>query len=231
MDASILVIDDEPQLRKMLRLTLENAGYSVVEAATGNEGIDAAAAKGPDLILLDLGLPDRNGHDVLRHLRDWYASPVIILSVQDNSDDIVKALDNGANDYLTKPFRPEELLARIRSAIRHFRKERNVPVSDFGDLTVDFVNRAVRKRGALVKLTPIEYQLLCVLIQNESKVLTHQYLLGKVWGPDNQNDLQYLRVFVANLRKKIEDDPNRPSHILTESGLGYRFLGNTTQVK
>jgi two-component system KDP operon response regulator KdpE len=229
MDGLILVIDDEPQLRKSLRLTLEKAGYAVVEAA-GNEAIDAATAKGPDLILLDLGLSDKNGLDILRHLRDWYTSPIIILSVQGSSDDIVKALDNGAHDYLAKPFRREELLTRISAAIRSFRKQKNIPITQFGDLSIDFVNRVVRKRDALVKLTPIEYQLLCVLIQNESRVLTHRYLLANVRA-DKQNDLRSVSGFVASLRKKIEYNPNRPSHILTESGLGYRFLGNRAQAK
>jgi two-component system KDP operon response regulator KdpE len=230
MDALILVIDDEPQQRKILRLTLENVAYSVVEASTGSEGIDAATAKAPDLILLDFALPDRNGHDILRHLRDWYTRPIIILSDQNRSDDIVKALDNGASDYLTKPVRPKELLERVRNAILNFRKQKNIPITQFGDLRVDFVNRVVRKGDALVKLTPIEYQLLCVLIQNESRVLTHRYLLANV-RPDKQNDLKYVSGFVASLRKKIEDDPNRPSHILTESGFGYRFLGNSAQAK
>jgi len=149
----------------------------------------------------------------------------MIVSVENSTDDIVKALDSGANDYLTKPFRPEELTARIRAAIRSMRKDQNTPVADFGDLTVDFVSRVVKKSGSIVKLTLTEYRLLTVLIQSESKVLTHQFLLSEVWGPENQNDLQYLRVFVGNLRKKIETDPNRPAHILTESGVGYRFIG------
>lgn len=223
---TILIIDDEPQLRNLLRISLELDKYNVLEASTGAEGIDAAATHIPDLILLDLGLPDRSGHDVLKHLREWYSRPVIILSVQSGPEDIVKALDAGANDYLVKPFRNEELAARIRASLRHSTAERNTPTSKFENITIDFLSRTVKKNEVVVKLTSTEYTLLVLFAQNESKVLTHQFLLNHAWGPENENDTQYLRVFVGNLRKKLEDDPNRPKHILTESGVGYRFVGN-----
>jgi two-component system KDP operon response regulator KdpE len=224
MNASILIIDDEPQLRRLLRITLQAEGFQVLEASSGNEGITEAATKRPDLILLDLGLPDQNGHDVLKHLREWFVAPIIIFSVKDGTEDVAKALDNGANDYMTKPFRSEGLLARIRAAVRNFRKEKNVPTAVFGDLSIDFVSRTVTKGNSPVKLTLTEYRLLCVLAQNEGKVLTHQSLLFSVWGPENENDTQYLRVFIGNLRKKIESDPNHPAHIVSESGVGYRFV-------
>ena len=222
-NASILVIDDEAQIRKLLAITLQSNDYRVLEASTAKEGLTAVASHPPDLILLDLGLPDENGHEVLRHLREWYTNPIIILSVQTDEGDIVKALDNGANDYLVKPFRTGELLARIRSALRKNNGDENNAVLELGDLAIDFASRAVRKNDSLVKLTSTEYSLLALLAKNEGKVLTHQYLLNQIWGPSYRNESQYLRVFIAQLRKKIETDPNRPAHILTESGVGYRF--------
>lgn len=224
--ATVLVIDDEAQIRKLLTITLQSNDYKVVEAATGKEGLFLVANHPPDLILLDLGLPDENGHDVLRHLREWYSNPIIIISVQSSEEDIVKALDNGANDYLTKPFRTGELLARIRSALRKSSSQSKIPTANFHGLTIDFVNRTVRKEETPIKLTATEYALLALFARNEGKVLTHQYLLTEVWGPSHGNESQYLRVFIAQLRKKIENNPNRPSHILTESGVGYRFIGN-----
>lgn len=224
--ASILIIDDETQIRKLLTITLQSNGYKVLEATTGGEGLKAVAQHPPDLVLLDLGLPDENGHEVLRHLREWFSNPVIIVSVQSSEEDIVKALDNGANDYLVKPFRTGELLARIRSALRKSDREDNIPVAEFQGLSIDFVNRVVKKDNVVVKLTATEYSLLALLVQNEGKVLTHHYLLNKVWGPSHQDESQYLRVFIARLRKKIETDPNRPVHIITESGVGYRFIAH-----
>jgi two-component system, OmpR family, KDP operon response regulator KdpE len=221
---SILIIDDEAQIRKLLTITLQSNDYKVSEAATGKEALKVVATHPPDLIMLDLGLPDENGHDVLKHLREWFSNPIIIVSVQSSEEDIVKALDNGANDYLIKPFRTGELLARVRSAMRKANSESNVPVADFHDLSIDFANRVVKKNNITVKLTVTEYSLLSLLARNEGKVLTHQYLLNKIWGPSHQNESQYLRVFIAQLRKKIETDPNRPSHIITESGVGYRFV-------
>lgn len=226
---SILLIDDEAQIRKLLSITLQSNDYKVYEASTGKEGLAQVASHPPDLVLLDLGLPDQSGHEVLRHLREWYSNPVIIVSVQNSEDDIVKALDSGANDYLIKPFRTGELLARIRSALRKTSHAANTPVAEFTDLYIDFENRIVKKSNTVIKLTATEYALLCLFAKNDGKVLTHQYLLHHVWGPTHQNESQYLRVFVAQLRKKIENDPNRPSHIITESGVGYRFIGNVTE--
>jgi two-component system KDP operon response regulator KdpE len=183
-----------------------------------------AANHPPALILLDLGLPDENGHSVLQKLRLWYTNPIIILSVQKNEEDIVKALDNGANDYLSKPFRTGELLARIRSALRNAATEDGEMVFAYHGLEIDLAARTVKKDKQLVKLTSTEYNLLALLVKNEGKVLTHQYLLRAIWGPGFINQSQYLRVFIAQLRKKIEDDPNRPEFILTESGVGYRFF-------
>ncbi|MBL7856592.1 MAG: response regulator [Cyclobacteriaceae bacterium] len=223
---SILIIDDEAQIRKLLAITLQSNGYSIQEAASGKEALTCVAMHPPDLILLDLGLPDQSGHDVLKHLREWFTNPVIIVSVQNGEEDIVKALDAGANDYLIKPFRTGELLARIRSALRKAASVANMPVADYTDLFIDFANRIVKKDNVTVKLTATEYSLLSLFAQNEGKVLTHQYLLQHVWGPTHQNESQYLRVFVAQLRKKIETDPNRPAHIITESGVGYRFIGH-----
>jgi len=223
-NTSILVIDDEPQIRKLLSITLQSNDYKVFEASTGKEGLILAAGHPPDLILLDLGLPDESGHLVLKHLREWFNKPIIILSVQSDEADIVRALDSGANDYLIKPFRTGELLARIRSALRNAANQSPAPIANFNDLSIDFVNRLVRKNNAIVKLTTTEYSLLVLLARNEGKVLTHRYLLNQVWGPAHQNESQYLRVFIAQLRKKIESDPNRPTHIITESGVGYRFI-------
>lgn len=223
-NASILVIDDEVQIRKLLSITLQSFDYKVQEAATAKEGLQLVASHPPDLILLDLGLPDENGHEVLRHLREWYSNPVIILSVQSSEEDIVKALDNGANDYLVKPFRTGELVARIRSALRKAAMDENTPVLEFEDLSIDFAARTVKKNNVSIKLTATEYTLLALMVKNEGKVLTHQYMLNQVWGPSYRNESQYLRVFIAQLRKKIETDPNRPTHIITESGVGYRFV-------
>lgn len=221
----ILIIDDEGQIRKLLTITLESYDYKVLEATNGKEGLVAVANHPPDLVLLDLGLPDQSGHEVLKHLREWYTQPVIILSVQDSETDIIKALDNGANDYLVKPFRAGELVARIRSALRTSAVDERHPVAEFTDLSIDFASRVVKKKDAVIKLTATEYSLLALMARHDGKVLTHQFLLMHVWGPTYQNESQYLRVFVAQLRKKIENDPNRPEYIVTESGVGYRFTG------
>ncbi len=220
----ILVIDDEPQIRKLLNITLQSNDYKVKEAATAHEGLVMAANHPPEMILLDLGLPDESGHDVLKKLREWYTKPIIILSVQSNEEDIVKALDNGANDYLVKPFRTGELLARIRSLLRSTTSESENPVITIADIQIDLSARTVKKNNDAVKLTATEYNLLALLIKNEGKVLTHQFLLRSVWGPSYIDQSQYLRVFIAQLRKKIEDDLNKPLHIITESGIGYRFV-------
>ena len=212
------------QIRRLLEITLQSNGFNICEALNGREGINLAASQQPELIILDIGLPDLSGHEVLKKLREWYTNPVIILSVQSNEEDIVKALDSGANDYLVKPFRTGELLARIRSALRsNNNSEDTKAVFSIADIEIDFVARTVKKKNELIKLTVTEYKLAALFAQHAGKVLTHQYLLREVWGPGYINQSQYLRVFIAQLRKKIEDDPNRPVYIVTESGVGYRF--------
>ncbi len=219
----ILIIDDEPQIRKLLEISLESNDYKVISAENAKQGILLAANHAPDLILLDLGLPDKNGHEVLKELRTWFNKAIIILSVINNENDIVSALDNGATDYLTKPFRTAELLARIRVALRNNQVENFNNVENFGDLEIDFVARTVKKNAEIVKLTSTEFNLLALLAKNESRVLTHQYILKEIWGVGSQTETQYLRVFVGTLRKKIEENHNQPKHIITESGVGYRF--------
>lgn len=221
--AEILIIDDEPQIRKLLQINLESNDYKVVQASTGKEGLILSASHPPDLILLDIGLPDKSGHEILQELREWYNKPIIILSVQDNETDIVSALDNGATDYLTKPFRAGELLARIRSAIRRSQNTENNSIITCGDIEIDLVARIVKRNNEALKLTSTEYNLLALFAKNEGKVLTHQYLLKEIWGYSYQTETQYLRVFVGTLRKKIEENSNNPQHIVTESGVGYRF--------
>ncbi len=220
----ILVIDDEPQIRKLLKITLESNDYKIREASTAREGLFLAANHPPEMILLDLGLPDESGHEVLQKLREWYTKPIIILSVQSSEEDIVKALDNGANDYLVKPFRTGELLARMRSLLRTTTAGSEDPVITINDIQIDLSLRTVKKNNEQIKLTATEYNLLALLIKNEGKVLTHQFLLRSIWGPSYIDQSQYLRVFIAQLRKKIEDDLNKPLHIITESGIGYRFV-------
>lgn len=221
--AEILIIDDEPQIRKLLQINLESNDYKVIQASTGKEGLILAAGHPPDLILLDIGLPDKSGHEILKELKEWYNKPIIILSVQDNETDIVSALDNGATDYLTKPFRTGELLARIRSAIRRSQNTENNSTIICGDIEIDLVARMVKRKGETVKLTSTEYNLLALFAKNEGKVLTHQFILKEIWGYSYQTETQYLRVFVGTLRKKIEENPNNPQHIITESGVGYRL--------
>ena len=220
----VLIIDDEPQIRKLLKIVLESNGYKVIQAVHGTEGIHLAANHSPELIILDLGLPDISGHEVLLELRNWYEKPIIILSVLDSEKDIVKALDNGATDYLTKPFRTGELLARIRSSIRLNQNAQLQQTILSDDLEIDLTSRTVYREKEIVKLTSTEYNLLVLLGRNQGKVLTHQYLLRSIWGLGAQTETQYLRVFIAQLRKKLEQDPNHPKHFITESGVGYRFL-------
>ncbi|GAB4091472.1 response regulator transcription factor KdpE [Flaviaesturariibacter terrae] len=222
--AYVLVIDDEAQIRKLLQITLEAQGYAVQTAATGKEGLVLAANHPPDLILLDLGLPDQPGLQVLQELRAWYERPVLIVSALDDEANIVAALDGGANDYITKPFRTGELLARVRSSLRLVSGAEASSVISFGEIEMDLAARSVKRNGATIKLTATEYSLLALFVRNEGKVMTHQQMLTKVWGPGFTAESQYLRVYVAQLRKKIEKDPNRPRHLITESGVGYRFL-------
>ena len=221
--AEILIIEDEPQIRKLLEINLESSGYKVLQAATAKEGLAMASSHLPDLILLDLGLPDKDGHEVLRELRLWYGKGILILSVRKSEADIVRALDNGATDYLSKPFRTGELMARIRSAIRRNNTQEDSPKMEIGNLEIDFTGRTVLVNKKLVKLTTTEFNLLALLVKNEGRVLTHQFILKEVWGVGYQNETQYLRVFIAQLRKKIEQNPNQPDHIITESRVGYRF--------
>jgi two-component system, OmpR family, KDP operon response regulator KdpE len=219
-----LIIDDELQIRKLLEITLQSNGFKVESACAGKEGILSVASHPPDVILLDLGLPDQSGHEVLKHIREFYSKPVIIISVQSSEEEIVKALDTGANDYIVKPFRTGELLARIRSSMRFSGANEINTILEFENLSIDFVSRSVTKNNAAIKLTATEYALLSLMARNEGKVLTHQFLLREVWGKNSQQESQYLRVFIAQLRKKIEHDPNRPTYIITESGIGYRFV-------
>lgn len=220
----ILVIDDESQIRKLLEITLSTNDFDVKLAENGLEGIRYAATFQPDLIMLDLGLPDVDGQKVLQQLREWYLNPIMILSVKSEESEIVKALDNGANDYLIKPFRTQELLARVRSHMRNYIKEASEPVISSTNFSIDLMARIVKVNNEEVKLTQTEFNLLAILAKNEGKVLTHQYLLKEIWGKSYSDQTQYLRVFVAQLRKKIEKDANHPEMILTESGIGYRFI-------
>jgi len=219
----ILVIDDEVQIRRLLEITLSSNGFKVSCAATGKEGIIAAATHSPALIILDLGLPDSDGIEILKKIREWYQKPIIILSVRNSEEDIINALDNGANDYLTKPFRTGELLARIRVALRYSQENSEDPNLSFDSLTIDLPNHIARKNGEILKLTSTEFSLLAFLAKNSGRVLTHQTILKEIWGFGYIGQTQYLRVFVAQLRKKIEDNPAKPRLLITESGIGYRF--------
>ncbi|MGE0020668.1 MAG: response regulator [Draconibacterium sp.] len=220
---TILVIDDELQIRRLLEITLSASGYKIVQSATGKEGLVDAATLHPSLIILDLGLPDADGHEILKKLREWYTKPVIVLSVRDSEKDIVSALDNGANDYLTKPFRSGELLARIRAALRSATEKPESSILVFGTLSIDLQNHTARKNDEILKLTSTEFMLLSLLAKNPGRVLTHQYILKEIWGYSYTEQTQYLRVFVAQLRKKIEDNPSKPKLLITVSGIGYRF--------
>jgi len=219
----VLVIDDEAQIRRFLRISLEANGYEVHEVANGLDGINRAAQLRPDLIILDMGLPDIDGLEVLRRLREWTTTPAIILSVRDADDDKVAALDAGADDYLTKPFSLEELMARMRVAQRHTNPGPQSHLFTAGAVTVDLSRRQVTRNGEAVKLTPTEYALLRLLIQHAGRVLTHKQILREVWGPEYVEETHYLRVYFAQLRQKLEEDPSLPRLILTEPGVGYRL--------
>jgi two-component system KDP operon response regulator KdpE len=224
--ARLLLIEDELPIRKFLGASLASAGYQLDEADTGRQGLHRASQQPPDLVILDLGLPDMDGQDVLRQLREWLSAPVIILSARDQEKQKITALDNGADDYLTKPFSTAELLARIRVALRHATRGSNdglLATYECGDLKVDLAGRRVFARGVEVHLTPIEYKLLAILVGYAGKVLTHRQLLKEVWGPHQVEETHYLRVFMANLRRKLEVDPARPQYLLTEQGVGYRL--------
>ena len=221
----VLVVEDEPGLRRFLRATLVNAGFRIAEAERGAEALDAAAAQVPDLLLLDLGLPDMDGMQGLKELRRWSAAPVIVLTARDTEGDKVRALDGGADDYLTKPFSAQELLARLRVALRHASRRQGPddPVFQTGGLCVDLARRRVTVEGKEVHLTPIEYTLLSTLVKHAGKVLTHRQLLNAAWGPDYGGEAHYLRVYMAQLRRKIERDPANPQFLVTETGVGYRL--------
>lgn len=219
----VLVVDDEAQIRRFLRISLEAGGYHVHEAGTGKEGIFIAAKVRPDLIVLDLGLPDTDGIAVVKQLREWTKTPIIILSVRDADSDKVAALDAGADDYLTKPFSTEELLARLRVALRHAQPEPDLRVFTTGELQVDLTRRLVTVRGEPVKLTPTEYALLRLMVQHAGRVLTHRQILKEVWGPAYIDESHYLRVYFSQVRQKIEENPALPKYLLTEPGVGYRL--------
>ncbi len=222
----VLLVEDEAPMRKFLRAFLSGAGYRIEEASAGEEALSLAAQSPPDVVILDLGLPDMDGQDVLRKLRDWFKAPIIVLSVRNQDVQKITALDHGADDYLQKPFSTGELLARIRVALRHTAHAQNgneAPVFECGDLKVDLATRRVFVKGAEVRLTRMEYNLLTTLVRHAGKVLTHQFLLAEVWGPTQAENTQHLRVFMAGLRRKIEVDPAQPRHLLTEQGVGYRL--------
>jgi two-component system KDP operon response regulator KdpE len=223
---TILLIEDELPIRRFLRASLAVVNYRLAEAETGQQGLRLAAQQPPDLVILDLGLPDMDGQEVLRQLREWLHAPVIILSVRDQEQQKITALDSGADDYLTKPFSTGELLARIRVALRHARgRSADQESSTFasGDLRIDLAARRVFVQEKEIHLTPIEYKLLTTLVRHAGKVLTHHFLLREVWGPHRQQETHYLRVFMASLRRKIETDSAQPRYLLTEPGVGYRL--------
>jgi two-component system, OmpR family, KDP operon response regulator KdpE len=220
----MLIVDDEPQIRRLLTVTLEANSYRVLSAASGQEGVVLAAQHRPALVILDLGLPDLSGQEVLRRLREWSDTPVIVLSVQDDEKGKVTALDAGADDYVTKPFNTDELLARLRVALRRSSKTEEAAVVQAKNLVVDLATRRVTVGGREVKLSKIEYDLLRLLARHAGKVLTHRQILQEVWGPGHENDTHYLRVYIAHLREKLEANPESPEFLLTELGVGYRFI-------
>jgi len=223
----VLIVDDELPIRRFLRVSLAGEGYRVVEAATAAEALAQIAAQRPDVVVLDLGLPDRDGLAVIREIREWSSIPIVVLSVRDRESDKVSALEAGADDYLTKPFSVGELLARLRVALRHAAiagGTADEPVFATGELRVDVARRQVFVAGQEIRLTPIEYKLLALMVKNAGKVLTHRQLLRQVWGPEYGDENHYVRVYVAQLRRKLEVDPARPRYLRTEPGVGYRLV-------
>lgn len=222
----ILVIDDEPQIHRFLGPALDAAGYDHVRADTAAGGLKELARKAPDAVVLDLGLPDLDGKEALAKARAFYQGPILVLSARDRETEKIDALDLGADDYVEKPFGVGELLARLRVALRHrLRDEGAEPVIEAGDLKIDLIKRLVTRRGEPIRLSPREYDLLAQLVRGAGKVVTHRQLLTAIWGPAHEEDVQYLRVFVGQLRQKIEPDPSQPALILTEPGVGYRWMG------
>lgn len=225
-EATLLVIEDEPEIRRFLRASLPAHGYRLFEATTGRDGLAEAKARNPDLILLDLGLPDMDGAEVIRQVREWTATPIIVLSARDQERVKVAALDLGADDYVTKPFGLNELLARLRTALRHARRPDDGSTAALftaGDVTVDLERRLVRRKDQAIRLTATEYKLLATLIKHAGKVLTHRQLLKEVWGPLHVEEAHYLRVYMRQLRNKLEANPAHPRHLVTEVGVGYRL--------
>jgi two-component system, OmpR family, KDP operon response regulator KdpE len=226
---TVVVIEDEPQMRRFLRATLVSLGYRFHEAATGQDGLVEAATRQPDVIILDLGLPDLDGLEIIRRVREWSTVPIIVLSARDQEDDMIKALDLGANDYVSKPFGVGQLLARLRAVLRHAAlasQQRVESVFTAGALRVDLMRRRVSVGGAEVHLTPTEYRLLTALVRHAGLVVIHQQLLREVWGPNHEDQANYLRVFMLQLRRKIEADPARPRYLRTEPGVGYRLMAD-----
>jgi two-component system, OmpR family, KDP operon response regulator KdpE len=224
MNPVALIIDDEVQIRRLLRVALEGDGYKALEAKTGQEGLTEIANRRPDIILLDLGLPDMEGLAVLQRLREWSETPVVVLTVRDDESEKIGALDAGAEDYVTKPFSTPELLARMRAAQRKTRPAEEISVFKHGDLIVDLTSHVVTRAGREIKLTATEYALLRLFVRHPGRVLTHRYILREIWGPKSEEHRQYLRVYVTHLRQKIESDPTDPALIRTEPGVGYRFI-------
>lgn len=220
----VLIIDDELQIRRLLRLTLSSAGYGVCEAETGQTGLQEAAFNQPDGIILDLGLPDMDGVEVLRRLREWSRAPVLILSVRSGEREKIEALDAGADDYLSKPFSAGELLARMRAIMRRTQPNSDTSLVRFGEIEIDLAARIVRRSGAEVHLTAKEYALFRLLVQHRGRVVTHDHILREVWGPAGENNTHYLRVHMTHLRQKLEGNPQTPRHLLTDAGIGYRLV-------
>lgn len=223
--ARILIIEDEPQIRKLLKVSLNAHGYDLEEAANGKDGVNRAAMFKPDLLIIDLGLPDIDGKEVVKQIREWSETPIIILTARDQEQEKIEALDSGADDYMTKPFGVGELLARMRVCLRRAATVEQQPVLVCGGLVVDLQQRRVTVDGDEVKLTPTEYEIIKIMMQHAGKVITHKQLLKAVWGNAYQQDTHYIRVYIAQLRRKIEQNPTQPRYIVTESGVGYRLMG------
>ena len=222
--STLLVIDDEPQIRRLLRVTLEGGGYRVRETDTGQLGLQEIAHQAPDGVILDLGLPDLDGTEIIKRLREWSRVPVLVLSVREGEDDKIAALDAGADDYLTKPFNGRELLARVRAILRRTQTTTEPAIARIGDIEIDRAARTIRRADTEVRLTAKEYALFALLVQHRGKVVTHRQILREVWGPSAEENTHYLRVVMTHLRQKLEADPHTPRHLKTEAGIGYRLM-------